>query len=65
MLYEVMHKARYVKLTSQHRASADAMHTATLNEMSETGRITVNHLKQYKLLTSRDLAGDDFSYNFV
>ena len=58
----LLSKARCVKLTSQHRASADAMHTATLNEMSETGRITVNQLKQYKLLTSKDLAGDDFRF---
>jgi energy-coupling factor transporter ATP-binding protein EcfA2 len=58
----LLSKARYIKLTSQHRASGDATHTDTLNEMSEAGHITVDHLKKYKQLSSEDLAGDDFRF---
>ena len=58
----LLSKARYIKLTSQHRASGDVAHTATLNEMSEAGRITVDHLKKYKQLSSEDLAGGDFRF---
>jgi hypothetical protein len=30
--------------------------------MSETGSITVDHLKKYKQLSSEDLAGGDFRF---
>ena len=35
----LLSRARYIKLTSQHRASGDAAHTALLNKMSDTGHI--------------------------
>jgi len=54
-------KFRYIKLTSQHR-SEDPTHMEVLNKMSETGVITVNDLKTYDKLSSKDLDSDDFRF---
>ena len=54
-------KFRYIKLTHQHR-SDDPKHKAVLNKMSETGIVTVKDLKNYKKLSSEDLASDDFRF---
>lgn len=58
----LLSRARYIKLTSQHRASGDAAHTALLNKTSDTGHIDVEDLKHYKQLSSEDLASDDFRF---
>ena len=58
----LLSRARYIKLTSQHRASGDAAHTALLNKMSDTGHIGMEDLKHYKQLSSEDLASDDFRF---
>ena len=54
-------KFRYIKLTSQHR-SGDPKHTAVIDKMSDTGKISIGDLKTYKKLSGKDLDGDDFRF---
>ena len=51
-------KASYVKLTQQHR-SKDPKHSELLCKMSESGCISVEMLKNYKMLSEEDMSGDD------
>ena len=54
-------KFRHIKLTRQHR-SEDPTHMKVIEKMSKTGIITVGDLKNYKKLSSEDLASDDFRF---
>ena len=55
-------RVRYIRLTAQHR-SKDPRHTAFLNEISSSGRINTQRLKDYKLLSASDMSFDgDFSF---
>ena len=53
-------KAKFIKLTEQHR-SKDPEHTALLKKMSSEGRLHPMHLKLYKDLSPEDVDGE-FSF---
>ena len=55
-------RVRYIKLTAQHR-SKDPQHTAFLNDISSSGRISTQRLKNYKVLSEGDMTFDgEFSF---
>jgi len=55
-------RAKYIKLTQQHR-SKDPKHTAFLDEISSSGRINTQRLKNYKSLSEKDMSEDgDFAF---